>query len=248
MSQSVPQMQQSSGYRWHKWINVDTEPCPPWGVISVAYEFPLEGSQVIGTEVVFKGRRVQIYPANGPLWHYWDEGVPWNLGFTSEQAVQPGEMGLVTFDQPAWALVPDNAQIGGFVTLSDYLRFSLWQLTHIPPNVQAEFIPYYNGFRIFAIRYFPELAAIWNADDPLNVSATYAVALVGGLERRTIKVTTTTTTFLGESECGTEVALWDAIENQWISIRNNCTADCQVTSQDAPPGDYHWEVRIFACG
>lgn len=248
MSQSVPQMQQSSGYRWHKWVNVDTEPCPPWGVISVAYEFPLEGSQVIGTEVVFKGRRVQIYPANNPLWHYWDEGVPWNLGFTSEQAVQPGETGLVTFDQPAWALVPSNAEIGGFVTMSQFLRFSQWQLTHIPPNTEDRFVPYFNGFRIFALRYFPDLAAIWNAEDASYVSSNYAVGLVGGLSRSSLRYTTTTTTAIGESVCGTEMALWDAIEERWISIRDNCIGDCQPASASAAAGSYHWEVRIFNCG
>ena len=113
-TQGLPQL---SNQRWFHWQNNYSERCPPYGCIGV-----------YGTEVD-KGRLVlwgtvpaeRIYRdpiiVNGSSYFI---GIGWNMCFNSGQSVAPGEIGLCTFDLPAWCFM---APVSGYGSIYDGSNF-----------------------------------------------------------------------------------------------------------------------------
>ena len=245
MSQSAPDLKQTIGQRWHKWINVDTVACPPWGAIAIT------GSRIVGTEVIFEGARLPVDSVSDPL-PPWYNGTPWNIGFTTEGIVEPGAKGLVSFDRPSWVMVVDSVLVGDFVTGMIRDRHEDWALQKIPATVNPNELnlEYFPGFRVLATRYFPDWLDIWSERQSGVLTGQYVIALVGGLWADRIITTTTTTTWGGSPPCGEEIILWDANLEEWISISDNCVAGCvgpAANGGSLTPGEYHWQATVVAC-
>lgn len=105
--------------RWLAWKNIDTTPCPPFGIVE------LVSYQIIGTTPVLLGRSASGFgkepsfivtvDINGDLGIQrlarTDQGIQWNHVFNNETSVQPDEIGLCTFDNPSWAATSDPPKI-----------------------------------------------------------------------------------------------------------------------------------------
>lgn len=178
------------GQRWLRWINDSPFPCPPFGW------FVITSAEMIGSELVFHGTHND---AEGQLVDY---GVPWNAGFNSVEAVQPGDEGRWTCDLPTWCLLDGGnenhddplqaeAAPGGtnnlmaFRTYDPYAFGSPipWTLSPTGPDVLEAGVPddshLWTGYRVFATRLFPELSSIWQ--EQFTFLSNFRVGFVGGL-------------------------------------------------------------------
>ena len=124
-------------------------------------------------------------------------GVIWTAGFNSEEAVQPGEYGRLTFDLPTWCLIEpqvDNLienDIGNYAGLMAFVSYvpdgATWSLRSIGsslpqfPEATVD-SPFWTGYRVFAILDIPEFTAIWNPQLPsAQQLERFRIGLIGGL-------------------------------------------------------------------
>lgn len=106
--------------RWLTWKNIDTsdEPvCPPYGHVEIV------GYEYVGRNLVLKGRSATCFALT------YDEvqGPNFRHGFNNHLGVDPGELGLMTFDMPTWSAVVPSAliQFGSFLSMGIYLDVDL---------------------------------------------------------------------------------------------------------------------------
>ncbi len=103
--------------RWLTWRNVDATACPSYGHVEIV------GYEYVGTTLVLKGAAATCFSLT------YDEvqGPNFRHGFNNHIGVQPGELGLMTFDLPTWsAVVPSvSIQFGSFLSMGVYLDIDL---------------------------------------------------------------------------------------------------------------------------
>lgn len=175
------------GQRWHTWKNVSTNPCPPFGHLSVV------GTEVDGTEIVFLGDYTGYNDGNS---HYQKFGVIWTAGFNSEESVFPGDKGRFTLDLPTWCLIEPNTDnliendVGSYTGLMSFVSYvpsgAAWSLRTIPiiPHSPEEIIesPFWTGYRLFMIMDLHDFTDIWNLRLPSSQKLErFRIGLVGGL-------------------------------------------------------------------
>jgi len=110
--------------RWHEWRNMDTTTCPSHGAVVVlppvwippTGQVPnggtingsslLSGNEIYGTRVILHGYANQYaYVADSVYTPVSNRGLLNEFAFNGGAPVAPGEIGLLTWDLPAWAAV-----------------------------------------------------------------------------------------------------------------------------------------------
>lgn len=129
-----------SHQRWHEWRNADPTTCPAFGLVQVVVpiynepdgQVPNGGTvakaplvvddprstsfnEIFGTTFILHGKRPQYNTnADNEYLANTQRGIIPYFAFNGETSVEPGEMGLLTFDLPTWAV------IGGIVERVEY--------------------------------------------------------------------------------------------------------------------------------
>ncbi len=148
--------------RWHEWRNMSDTACPSHGVVRVVtavepvpgivdVDETLTDNEMLGASLILHGMRPNYdFEADDSYNNNLFRGLSIHYAFNGDTPVEPGQIGLLTFDLPTWAAIDTapgglSGGNGTFVTV-----FDDWNLINPPLVGDDGLLPHTGGIFVLA--------------------------------------------------------------------------------------------------